>query len=316
MKLAIVIPYLDKLSPGQVELALQIKELDNPLVRGVLCGLNSLEDPLFFGQCFDTMLDPRKGIDAVILKGLSDIDADYIWFFGDDYIQVDGLSLLYKYLLSQPEKHPLLLATKSLKNIELLPNERSHTRLSKQEFLSGNEAFLRFSDQLGYISRVIYVPTMVRPYRDKLVFFMGTNWVSLAAIIMSLFPLHQSAKVINLQHITVYGVDRDQSVTYWYGYETFLYGTLEIIRKLAEYSFPIPQKSMDIVARGIMWRALKARIVQSMDGITHGYANDWDFKRLRPLMSRAIFWSVYCAYFLDFPFKLAARLKRWKRLFS
>ena len=58
MNLAIVMPYLDELSPGQVELALQIKKLDNPAVRGVLCGLNASEDPLFFGQYFDTMTDP------------------------------------------------------------------------------------------------------------------------------------------------------------------------------------------------------------------------------------------------------------------
>lgn len=316
MNLAIVMPYLDELSPGQVELALQIKKLDNPAVRGILCGLNESEDPLFFGQYFDTMTDPGMGIDAVIFNGLCDIDADYIWFFGDDYIQINGLSLLYEHLLSQPEKHPLLLSTKAVKNIDSLSSERDFTPCHKQEILSGNEAFLCFSDQLGYISRVIYAPKMFRPCKDELASFIGTNWVSLAAIIMSLFPRNQTAKVTILHHITVFGIDRDQSVTHWYGYETFLYGTLEIIRKLSNCSFPIPKKSVDIVARGIMWRALKARIVQSMDGITHGYANDWDFKRLKPLMSKTIFWSVYCVYFFDFPFKFVVRLKRWKHLFS
>ena len=38
MNLVIIIPYLETMSPGQIEMAHSIKELASPDVKGVFCG--------------------------------------------------------------------------------------------------------------------------------------------------------------------------------------------------------------------------------------------------------------------------------------
>jgi hypothetical protein len=144
---------------------------------------------------------------------------------------------------------------------------------------------------------------------------MGTNWVCLAAILMLLFPQNSSSKITDMHNITVFGIERDQSQKHWYGYETFLYGIFEVINRLISWQFSLNHGSINSVSRQIIWRALKARIVQKQEGIYHGYAKDWDFDRLRPLLRRDHFWFIFLAYYVDFPLRIFASLKRWKRLF-
>ena len=144
---------------------------------------------------------------------------------------------------------------------------------------------------------------------------MGTNWVCLAAIFMLLFPQNSSAKITDMHNITVFGIERDQSQKHWYGYETFLYGIFEVINQLIGWQFSFSSSSVNSVSRQIIWRALKARIVQRQEGISHGYANDWDFDRLRLLLHTTHFWFIFSVYHIDFPLRIIASLKRWKRLF-
>lgn len=315
MKLVVIIPYLEKMSLGQVEMARSIRELASPDVKGIFCGPEISCDNSFDANYFMHMADPKQGLDGIILKGLFEYDADYIWFFGDDYITPESLGRLHEHLLSCQEKQPLLLSTMSVKNADNLSSLQSEMLTLEPEILGGNSAFLRYGDQLGYISRVIYVPSLIRQHREKLSFFMGTNWVCLAAIFMLLFPQNSSAKITDMHNITVFGIERDQSQKHWYGYETFLYGIFEVINQLINWQFSLNHGSVNSVSRQIIWRALKARIVQKQEGIDHGYASDWDFDRLRLLLRRDHFWFIFLAYHVDFPLRIFASLKRWKRLF-
>ena len=315
MNLVIIIPYLETMSPGQIEMAHSIKELGSPNVKGVFCGPEISTNDDFNADYFMYMADPKQGLDGIILKGLFEYNADYVWFFGDDYITPESLGRLHKYLLSCPEKQPLLLSTMSVKNTDNLSVLQSKMLSLKPETLNGNSAFLRYADELGYISRVIYVPGSIRQHKEKLSSFMGTNWVCLAAIFMLLFPQNSSAKITDMHNITVFGIERDQSQKHWYGYETFLYGIFEVINQLISWQFSFSSSSVNSFSRQIIWRALKARIVQRQEAISHGYANDWDFDRLKLLLNTNHFWFIFSVYHIDFPLRIIASLKRWKRLF-
>jgi len=315
MKLVVIIPYLETMSPGQIQMAQSIKKLANPDIKGAFCGPGISSNEFFDADYFMNMADPKQGMDSVVIKGLFEYDADYVWFFGDDYFIPESLGRLYEYLLSCPEKQPLLLSTMSVKNTDDFTHLQRKTLAIEPETIDGNIAFLRYGDELGYISRLIYVPSLILPHREKLSSFIGTNWVSLAAILMLLFPQNSSAKVTDMHNITVFGMERDQSQKHWYGYETFLYGIFEVINRLISWQFSFSRSSVNSVSRQIIWRALKARIVQRQEGIYHGYANDWDFDRLKPLLGRTDFWFIFSAYHFDFPLRIVASLKRWKRLF-
>lgn len=313
MKLAVILPYLDALTPGQIELARNIKALSNPEVKGIFCGRKTDHLDEFGTEFFPSMPDIGKGLDGVIFTGLTSIDAEYIWFFGDDYLHPDALNIVSSYLLAGQETRPVLLATQSVPDINQLDTYRSAPPQSGVRKLTGDEAFVRYKDELGYISRVIYARHLLKGQDGQLEQFMGTNWVCLAAIFMSIFPQNSSAEIAVLDEVTVYGIERDQHQEHWYNYETFLYHTLEVVQNLIGKGYSFNLTSVAAVSRNIIWRALKARAIHKLDGIAHGYANTWNLARLKPLLPQSIFWLAYFGYTLDFVLKFAARINRWKQ---
>jgi hypothetical protein len=315
MKLAVVLLYLDTLTPGQIELARSIKSLSNPEVRGYFCGPKIDQLNEFSTNSFATLPDIGKGFDGVIYSGLTTIDAEYVWFFGDDYLHPDALKIISGYLLSQKITRPVLLATESVANLDQLDNCRSNPPLPTTEVLSGDEAFLRYKDQLGFISRLIFAPRLLEGQTAQIEKFMGTNWVSISSYLMHIHPKKSSTEVAVLNDVIVYGIERDQRQEIWYNYETFLYHTLEAVQELISKGYSFNPDSVVAVSRNIIWRALKARAVHKLEGITNGYANNWNFSRLKPLLPRSVFWLTYLGYKLDFALIFAARIKRWKRRF-
>jgi hypothetical protein len=123
-----------------------------------------------------------------------------------------------------------------------------------------------------------------------------------------------SAKITDMHNITIFGMEWEQSQKHWYGCETILYGIFEVINQLFSWQFSFSRSSVNTVSRQIIWRALKARIVQRQEGISHGYANDWDFDRLK-LLHRTQFWFIFSLYHIYFPLRIIASLERWMRLF-
>jgi hypothetical protein len=315
MKLAVVLPYLNSLSPGQLQLAHNIKALSNPEIQGVFCGQKTEYLDEFGTKLFSSMPDVGKGLDGVILTGLTSIDAEYIWFFGDDYLNPDALKIVSSYLLAGQEIHPVILATQSVPDINQLGIYMSTSTKTDVRKLSGDDTFLQYKDELGYISRVIYATPLLRGQIEQLGNFVGTNWVCLAAIFVSIFPKNSSAEISLLDGVTVYGIERDQRKEHWYNYETFLYHLLEVMQKLVGKGYSFNSSSVTTVSRNIIWRALKARVVHKLDGIPHGYANDWNFARLKPLVPRSTFLILYLAYKSDFVLVFTARIKRWKHRF-
>jgi len=313
MKLAIVLPYLEKISPGQEELARNIKLLGRRDIRGIFCGPDEKKVQEFGDAYFDFMADPKQGLDGVIYKGLTSIHAEYIWFFGDDYLHAHALKTLFDHLDHQTKTLPILLETHSVENAHKLEEMRKKPLVHSCQTLTGDAAFMQFKDELGYISRVIYVTKVLDGHFDLLSQFMKTNWVCLAAIFMTLMPKNNPSQVQFLNGIKVFGLDRDQTEDHWYDYKTFLYHTLEVISVLKDANFSIKRKNINAVSRNIMWRALKARAVHKLESITHGYANNWDLKRLKILLSSKNYCFVCFCYHLDFVLVLAARILRWKQ---
>jgi len=132
---------------------------------------------------------------------------------------------------------------------------------------------------------------------------------------MLLFPQNSSAKIIDMHNITAFGMEREHSQNHWYGCERILYGIFEVINQLFSWQFSFSSSSVNSFSRQIIWRALKARIVQRQEGISHGYANDWDFDRLELLLCATHFWFIFSLYHIYFPLRIIVSVERWKRLF-
>ena len=70
MKLVVIIPYLETMSPGQIQMAQSIKKLANPDVKGAFCGPGISSNEFFDADYFMNMADPKQGMDSVVIKGL------------------------------------------------------------------------------------------------------------------------------------------------------------------------------------------------------------------------------------------------------
>lgn len=202
----------------------------------------------------------KKGVDIALISLLSNARGKYVWWFGDDELELGALKAVTESLRAHPEISFLVV------NARQKGHSLPDFMLGEDHFFrDSNEVLEKIGDLLGFISIIIMEREKIISGIEAAKKHVGSSWVSLFLI---LHALAASKHCFYLSHPYVHTVSRDPTKPAWYdGFTVF---ALNFYRVVATFRGKFSRRSLRIMLRNNFRKILKGILVYRAKCYSHG----------------------------------------------